>query len=863
MCNGRHNPWLLGLNNPICCKQFSRSFEESKMMDPLRILAFLIVFLIVALASRQIGAFLARLKLPLITGFLLTGIVAGPYVLKITATKDIANLRFVDELALAYIALAAGSELVVRQIKSRLKAIRYTTIGLVASAFVIGALAFFLLSWSIPFAHKMPPLHRAAVALLAGAILVARSPSSAIAVVNELSARGPFTKTALGVTVIMDVVVIILFSVCVSIAGTILADQHFDLRFVAILLIELTLSVGLGYLLSKGLRLILARYWPRGIKTVLIMLASFGVFILSTTFLHVTQAHFAFEIRLEPMLICLLAGFLTANTGPYRTELMKVLHEIGPAVYITFFTLTGMSIRLDVLTQYWAFTLILFSARVAAIFIGAFAGGMAAGEPMQNNKIAWMCYITQAGVGVGLAKEVTVEFPQWGALFATIMIAVIVLNQIAGPPFFKWALYLAKEARPQGEGPSDEDVRDAVIFGLEGESLALARLLQTNNWEVKIATTQVQYVQKMAADSDIEIHSLPDLKLSTLNRLGIGQADSIVAMLSDEENYEICKQVYNNFGTRNIIVRLNQRTYFKSLHELGALVVEPRTAMVNLLDQFVRSPSAARLLLGMEKDREIIEFKLRNADLRGVAIRDLHLPLDLHILSIRREGQLILSVGFTRLCIGDWLTVMGSRISLEQMMLLFGENREQALVNLVGRAACRKFSSMPIDREVTAIIHTKDDQRRLRFERLIAASPVLDLPSFLPYDRFFNQAAQILASYVDVPGDALLQLFMERETESSTALRPNLAIPHIIIDGIKTFHILLARCKQGIFFSELAPKVQAVFMLAGTRDERDYHLYVLASIAQVVQHAHFQERWLAAKNSASLRHLVGARNHLS
>lgn len=827
------------------------------MLDhPYAIFAFLAVFVMVALASRQIGVLFTRLKLPLITGFLLTGIAAGPYVLKIVALEDMAKLRFVDELALAYIAFAAGSELVVRQIKSRLKAIRYTTIGLVASAFVIGGVAFYLLSGFIPFASVMPPAHRMAVALLAGAILVARSPSSAIAVVNELRAKGPFTKTALGVTVIMDVIVITLFSVCVSIAGTILAGQRFDVGFVLILLVELTLSLGLGYVLSRGLDLVLARYWPRAFKTLLIVTAGYGAFVLSDLFLHFTQAHVAFEIRLEPMLACMLAGFLTANNGPYRAELMKVLHDIGPAVYLAFFTLTGMSMRLDVLTRYWAVALALFGGRLVAIYVGALAGGLAAGEPMKNNKIAWMCYITQAGVGLGLAKEVTVEFPQWGAVFATIIIAVIVLNQIAGPPFFKWALHLAREARPRDESPSAEGVRDAVIFGLEGASLDLARLLQSNHWEVKIATNQVQYVQEMAADSDIEIHPIPDLSLPTLSKLGIGQADSIVAMLSDEENYEICERVYENFGPRNLIVRLNQRTYFKRFHELGALVVEPRTAMVNLLDQFVRSPSAARLLLGMEQGREIIEFELRNTDLQGVAIRDLHLPLDLHILSICRDGHLIVSVGFTRLRVGDWLTAVGSRPSLEQMVLLFGENRERALVNMVGRAASSKFTTQALDREVEAIIHTGNDQRRLRFEQLLEASTVLDLSSAMPYDRFFSQAAQALAPHVGVPSDTLFQLLMEREKESSTALRPDLAIPHIIIDGRNTFHILLARCREGIYFSELAPQVRAVFVLAGTRDQRDYHLYVLSAIAQTVQHTHFQEKWLRAKNLSSLRHLA-------
>ncbi|MEJ2638014.1 MAG: cation:proton antiporter [Desulfosarcinaceae bacterium] len=821
------------------------------------IFALLAVFIIVALASRQIGALLKQMNLPLITGFLFTGIVVGPNALNIVAEEEIGRLRFLDELALAYIAIAAGSELVVRQIRSRLKAIRYTTIGLVASTFVIGGVAFYFLSGIIPFTQAMPAAHRAAVALLAGAILVARSPSSAVAVVNELRAKGPFTKTALGVTVIMDVVVITLFSVCASLAGTILDDQRFDLGFAFILLTELTVSLALGVLFGGILRMVLARDWHRALKIVFILATGYAAFLLSDALLAFTRTHLAFEIRLESMLICMVAGFLAANYGPYRTELIKVLHDIGPAVYVAFFTLTGISVRLDVLGQYWAVALALFGVRLAGIFIGAFTGGMAAGEPLRSNRIAWMCYVTQAGVGLGLAREVTVEFSQWGAVFATIMIAVIVLNQVLGPPLLKWALVLAGEARPRGEGPAEEGVRDALIFGLDGDSLALARLLQSNNWEVKIATTQKNYVRKRAPGADIEIHSLPDLSLPTLNKLGIGQADAIVAMLSDKENYEICERVAENSGACNMIVRLNQRAYFKRFHEQGALVVEPRTAMVNLLDQFVRSPSAARLLLGMEPDREMIDFELRNADLEGLAIRDLPLPLDLHILSIRRDNQLMVSVGFTRLRVGDWLTVVGSRSSLEQMMLLFGENRQRALVDMVGRAASRQMASRGLNHEVEKIIGTGNDQRRERFERLIQGSSVLDLQSAMPCDRFFDLAARTLAPRVNVARDTLFQQLMEREEESSTVLRPDLAIPHIIIDGRNTFHILLARCREGIYFSELAPQVRAVYVLAGTRDQRDFHLYALSVIARTVQRSRFQERWLKTNNAASLRYLAG------
>ena len=85
---------------------------------------------------------------------------------------------------------------------------------------------------------------------------------------------------------------------------------------------------------------------------------------------------------------------------------------------------------------------------------------------------------------------------------------------------------------------------------------------------------------------------------------------------------------------------------------------------------------------------------------------------------------------------------------------------------------------------------------------------VLDLEKAMTYDVFFLQVADLMSQTVNVSNETLLQLLMEREKESSTALRPDLAIPHIIIEGRETFCMLLARCRQGIYFSELAPSVR-------------------------------------------------------
>ena len=90
------------------------------------------------------------------------------------------------ELSLAFIAFAAGSELYLKELRSRFKSIKFVTIGLVISTFTLGSLTVFILADFIPFMQGLPVASRIAISILTGAILVARSPSSAIAVITYL-----------------------------------------------------------------------------------------------------------------------------------------------------------------------------------------------------------------------------------------------------------------------------------------------------------------------------------------------------------------------------------------------------------------------------------------------------------------------------------------------------------------------------------------------------------------------------------------------------------------------------------------------------------------------------------------------------
>jgi Kef-type K+ transport system membrane component KefB len=284
------------------------------------LLIFVFGFSVIALASGQIGRLFVKAKLPLITGFLFTGIIAGPFILDLIHEEAITRLRFVDEISLAFIAFAAGSELYLKELRSRFKSIAWVTMGNLIVIPTLGAFAIFSLADFIPFMRDMAFSGRIAVSILAGAILVARSPSSAIAVVNELRAKGPFTQTALGVTMITDVGVIVLFAINSSVTDALLTGLGLDLTFVVLLLAELLLSLLLGYLLGKVLAFILSRHVPRIVKTGGILLAGFAIFILSAQIREINHTRLSFEIFLEPLLICMVGSFVVTNYTRFRPE---------------------------------------------------------------------------------------------------------------------------------------------------------------------------------------------------------------------------------------------------------------------------------------------------------------------------------------------------------------------------------------------------------------------------------------------------------------------------------------------------------------------------------------------------------------
>ena len=117
------------------------------------------------------------------------------------------------------------------QLRADARLVRCLTISLCGGSFVIvfcvmlSLLHYFPASAGVAAGTTAGGRVNVVVSMLAACVAVARSPSSAIAVVSELQADGPFTQTVLGVTMVTDVVVILLFGVVAELGEAVLSQQ--------------------------------------------------------------------------------------------------------------------------------------------------------------------------------------------------------------------------------------------------------------------------------------------------------------------------------------------------------------------------------------------------------------------------------------------------------------------------------------------------------------------------------------------------------------------------------------------------------------------------------------------------------------
>lgn len=394
--------------------------------------AMLVGFLL--LAAHLAGEVAQRAELPRITGYLVLGIVVGPFVLHVLPSEAVVDFRLINGGALTLIALQAGGELRLDSIRRRLASIGSILAWQLVVTFVAVAAVVYLGRGLMPFLDGSPPRAALAVGLILGLEALAKSPATTVAIITEERARGQLTETVLGITVLKDVVVLVLIAVVIPLAAVV-ADP--EIAFSSSTLEEVLLSVASSCAAGLGVGWILIQYLRRSRETRVIVL-------FVTAFLLVSLSE---PLHLEYILVAMVAGFFVQNFSKQGRPFLQTLEATALPVYALFFAVAGADLRIDVLPGVWAIALAIVVVRTLAIIASTYVGARMAGDPPSVQHYAWMGFLAKAGVTLGIANIVRDRFDVWGADVATVIVAMIAVNQIVGPPLFRFALVRAGESR--------------------------------------------------------------------------------------------------------------------------------------------------------------------------------------------------------------------------------------------------------------------------------------------------------------------------------------------------------------------------------------------------------------------------------
>lgn len=393
----------------------------------------LFLFGILLLTADTFGALAHDLRVPRLLGYLVAGLALGPSVAGIVPAGVLEDLGMMKRLAVGLIAVLAGAELRLADLRQRGKLI-LLILSLQTIFVVAGVVAATLLSsrW-IPFLDGLPRSTAFFVALLFAVMLTVNSPMVTLALLTETGARGPLARTTLGVVLVADVVVILLFTGSFSLAQASLGGTGAG-----------ALEV-MGQLLWEVSKAVLAGITVGGIMTLYLHFVKreLVVFVVVVVF---ATAGAAEALHFELLLSLVIAGFLVENVAPVRAEpLVHTLHLAAVPVFVVFFAMTGAELRIQEFAGLWPVVVGLVLVRMAAIYSGGRLGGRwgRAEEPV--TRYIWTGLTPQAGVALGLATTVADRLPGIGLGLQTLTVGVIALNQAVGPVLFRRGLERAGE----------------------------------------------------------------------------------------------------------------------------------------------------------------------------------------------------------------------------------------------------------------------------------------------------------------------------------------------------------------------------------------------------------------------------------
>ncbi|NLB19707.1 MAG: cation:proton antiporter [Clostridium sp.] len=389
----------------------------------LHIFLYLGIALVLALLSSKL---IKKLHLPNVTGYLIMGLLAGPYVLKLIPLEAVESFKVIPEIALGFIAFSIGAEFKLKYLKKVGKSPVVIAVLEALVAVILVDLALLLTGHSLEFS------------LLLGSIAAATAPAATLMVVRQYKAKGPLTDTLLPVVAIDDAVALMVFGISVAIVKTLGSTQ--DVSIIASMLAPLVEIVGalvVGGLLGVGLSFLAKWFTGRGNR----LSVAIGMIALN---IGLSQM-----FGLSELLSCMAMSAVFVNLSKHSGAVFEQVDRFTPPVFMLFFFLSGADLNVAILPSVGVVGLIYLFVRVIGKVPGAALGAKLSGADPVVQKYLGYTLIPQAGVAIGLASVAMTISPVYGQQIKIIILAGTVIYELVGPVATKLALMKAGEIKSE------------------------------------------------------------------------------------------------------------------------------------------------------------------------------------------------------------------------------------------------------------------------------------------------------------------------------------------------------------------------------------------------------------------------------
>lgn len=385
------------------------------------------------------GKAVARVKLPAILGWLIAGIVFGPFLAGVVTFEitDALWYKILIKFFECFAGVLIGREIIFKKLASSGKQI----IGI---TFVqsIGTFLFVSAVFAIVLFIADIPIY---LAFIFGGIALATAPAPALSIVNEYKTSGPVTKTLIPLAAIDDVIgVIVFFTVISFVSAAKGASSASPLSIVAMVLLPFVIGIVIG---------VIAAFFIKKVKSNTLRFLLFIFFLCLSVLCGLAADRYIFRSFTLNYLLIGMAFSAAANMLPEK-ELNGILKLYNPILNLSLVIVIvnlGMPLDYRLISGAGLFTAIYIISRACGKIGGAYLGGKLTKAAPTVTKYLGLTLLPHSGVSLvftGIAvNTLTKTDPSLASVISGTIVAAAIINEIIAVITAKFAFKLAGEIK--------------------------------------------------------------------------------------------------------------------------------------------------------------------------------------------------------------------------------------------------------------------------------------------------------------------------------------------------------------------------------------------------------------------------------